>query len=314
MGNLTPRQLANLFVCSNHFADNQYMCPDRSGRLLPNQFPSLNITVHNDVILLAATTQTSKNTDGHIPTVHPSSSVASGDVDENICYPTTTAKQGFSSSCTILRPTSNLVTTVAIVHRSSEESYEQTSAVTDVIENAQVQSAKIVRPQLLRSTKVKVSQSARYSNKRSAVRLATTRLKLKACQRELLKVRKELKQAISWKNKIPSNVAAFLEEQIAAASKKKRGHRWSQETKAYALGIYFKSPAALKVARNLLTLPSKSTLVKPLRNILEAVKIRHFYFTFSFKTVCIFYFQSGMCPVLFERLNEVLKNAGILER
>ena len=44
----TPQQLAKLVVCPNHFADCQYMGPDWSNCLLPNQLPSIILHVPGD--------------------------------------------------------------------------------------------------------------------------------------------------------------------------------------------------------------------------------------------------------------------------
>ena len=121
-------------------------------------------------------------------------------------------------------------------------------------------------------------KAVRYSHKRSLARSAAARSELKLRRTELLKERKAFRESVAWKDELAPEVVVFLEEKISVGSKKKRGHRWSAETKAFALAIYFKSPAALKVARRLLSLPSRTTLLKPLRHILEKVTKHMLYF------------------------------------
>ena len=253
----TPQQLAKLVVCSNHFTDCQYMCPDRSGRLLPNQLPSLHLPVSDAV-----------------PSPPLSVSAARKEV---------------------LRPVSNTVMTMAIVHGATDETSDRQPALARrprlpavtspmIIEECPTTAVDLMakhgvgvtsvvsasRPSLTTITNRKL-HSVQYHYKRSLVRSTKVRSDLKLCRSELLKECKAHTKAVAWKDELPSDVVTFLEEQIAARSKKKCGHRWTPKTKAYALAIYFKSPAAYKVVKELLALPSKSTLLQPLRHILETV-------------------------------------------
>jgi hypothetical protein len=144
-----------------------------------------------------------------------------------------------------------------------------------------------------RNTAARQLHSLRFRYKRSLKRSAIVRRNLKLCRDELCTLRKAYKKAVDWKNKLPADVVAFLEEQIAAGTVKKCGHRWTPRTKGFALGVYFKSPAAYKTAKQLLVLPSKSTLLKPLRHVLA---------------------EPGICPVIMEKLRQKLDNAGHLDR
>ena len=62
--------------------------------------------------------------------------------------------------------------------------------------------------------------SLRYRYKKSLARAAKIRADLKLSRAELLKTRKACHKAVAWKDELPADVVAFLEEQIAARLQK----------------------------------------------------------------------------------------------
>ena len=61
---------------------------------------------------------------------------------------------------------------------------------------------------------------------------------------------------------LPPKVVTFVESQIDLNSKKKNGHRYTNETKAFALSLYHLSGKAYKMISKLFCLPSKSSILK----------------------------------------------------
>ena len=119
-------------------------------------------------------------------------------------------------------------TTVAIVH-AAPDPMTTVAAEQEVLPLSSVSSVGVQfgtsHPSEATTATMREHHSLQYRYQRSLAHAAKLRADLKLSRAELLKMCKAYHKAVAWKDELPADVVAFLEEQIAAGSKKKGGHR-----------------------------------------------------------------------------------------
>ena len=142
-----------------------------------------------------------------------------------------------------------------------------------------------------------VQPTQMLSRRQLLYRCRMWKARYKRASAQIVRLKKDLKSCrsdLQQKSGCPQGLLQqFIEEQKEAASKKLRGHKWSSSTKSFALGVYFKSPSSYATVRRLLMLPSRSTLLRPLRCILST---------------------AGICPVIMEALEQKLAHSNDMAR